>query len=187
LLGGITQGSFDEFTGIDTEDQIFESGRLFNYVYYNGEGEYTYVHKVKPFGDGNNFFSTAFPVAGFTGVAGWDFDESDSAGGCGGPAAAPPPGCPMDLLNIGDFLITGGPGSSLGWTATFDNWDAYERIHFFYVSTNPPTIGNYHLTGGPRTGTAESYAPTPEPGSMLLLGSGLAALHGARRRRNQHS
>jgi hypothetical protein len=185
LLDGIPQGSAtdDEFTGIDLEDDIIEIGILRNWVYYNGE-LYTYVHKVKPFEDNNKFFGTAFPVAGFTGVAGWDFEDSEDAGGCGGPDPAPPPTCPADFFNIGDFLITGGPGLPLGWTATFD-WDDDDKIHFFYVSTNPPRIGNYHLTGGPGTGTAESYAPTPEPGSLMLLGSGVAALYGAVRRRNQ--
>jgi hypothetical protein len=182
LIPDIPQGdeTDDEFKGIDTDDNIFENGLLRNWVYYNGQsGLYTYLHKVKPFDGPNSFFGTAFTPAGFTGIAGWDFEDSDDANGCGGPA----PSC--GSFDIGDFFISGGFNTPLGWTANDFSWDEDERIRFFYVSTKPPTIKNYHLTGQPGTGTAESYAPTPEPGSLMLLGSGVAALYGAVRRRNQ--
>ena len=139
---------------------------------------YTYVHVVTPNQNNVMFFNTGFPVSGFTGVAGWAFADSIGAGGCGGPVLVT---CPF-----GDFLIQGGPGSQLNFMAfdrLFDQWDAGETIGFFYVSTQAPREGgNYNLTAS-STGTAQSFFPAPEPGSMVLLGSGLAVLYGAARRR----
>jgi hypothetical protein len=162
-------------------------GLLVNFVYFNDATlEYTYEHWVVPTEDSAAFFNTGFDVPGFTGTAGWQFDDSIAAGGCGGPS----PTCnPAPFDEIGDFIIQGevGSGSSLNWAAfgtlVDDGWDAGDLVRFFYVSTKGPREGgNYNLTAGP-TGTGQSYAPTPEPGSMLLLGSGLATLYGAARRR----
>ena len=160
-------------------------GVLVNFVFFNDATlEYTYLHFVIPTVDDAVFFNTGFEVPHFTGTAGWLFAASDAVGGCGGPLTCGNP--------FGDFIIQGeiGSGSSLNWAAfgdLFDDgWDAGDVIPFFYVSTGAPREGgNYNLTAGP-TGTGQSYAPTPEPGSMLLLGSGLATLYGTvRRRRSQ--
>lgn len=148
-------------------------GELRNKVYLVGS-DYYYVHKVSPEVDSNEFitqFHTGFPVGGFTGVAGWSFSDADDAGGNG---------------SAGDFNLQHLLGQ-LFWNPTFV-WQN-DPIKVFFVSTNPPTIGDYVIKNNfAQTDIAESYAPTPEPGSMMLLGSGLAALYGAaRRRRNQKS
>jgi hypothetical protein len=156
-------------------------GSLINEVFFNATTlEYTYVETVTPNQNNAMFFNTGFNVRGFTGTAGWSFSDSDGVDGCGGPGG----GC------LGDFVIQGevGSGSQLNWFAfddLFNDWDAGETIRLFFVSTLAPREGaNYNLTAR-STGTAQSFAPVPEPGSIALLGSGLAVLYGtARRRRN---
>src|SRR5688572_2368808 len=152
-------------------------GATSNSVYRN-DGLYTYVHNVTPSVENAAFFNTGFKVRGFTGTAGWSFADSIARGGCGGPSAS---------CIFGDFLITGQAGSDnrVNWfnVGLFGNWDANDSIRFFFVSSLPPVNGgNYNLTAGP-TGTAQSYAPAPEPGSLLLFGSGLLAAYGVARRR----
>lgn len=152
-------------------------GGTSNSVYRN-DGLYTYVHNVTPSVENAAFFNTGFNVKGFTGIAGWSFGDSILRGGCGGPSVT---------CMFGDFLIVGQAGSAspLNWfnVGLFNNWDANESIRFFFVSSLPPVDGgNYNLTAGP-TGTAQSYAPAPEPGSLVLFGSGLLAAYGVARRR----
>jgi hypothetical protein len=173
---------------IDTFDvappAVGSLGFLINAVFFNDTSlEYSYLEFVVPSANNAAFFNTGFDVPHFTGTAGWWFATSDAAGGCGGPGGS----CP------GDFIIQGeiGSGSPIAWNAFgdfFNEWDTGEVVALFYVSTRDPREGgNYNLTAG-ATGTAQSYAPTPEPGSMLLLGSGLATVYGAaRRRRSQKS
>jgi hypothetical protein len=159
-------------------------GTLSNSVYFNDvTSQYTYVHSVTTNQNNVMFFNTGFPVSGFTGTAGWGFADSILAGGCGGPEPGPvPPFC------FGDFIIQGqiGGGSQINWMAfgdLFNNFDATETIRFFYVSSQAPREGgNYNLTAG-STGTAQSFAPAPEPGSIALLGTGLVVAYGAARRR----
>ena len=123
--------------------------------------------------DNNARFDTALPVPGFagaTGVAGWSFSQAGAAGGSG-----------TDI----DFEIK--EFGQLEWTSLFlegttRGWDMNEPITFFFVSTKPPGIGDYNLSAG-EVGTAQSYTPVPEPGSIALLGSGLVGLYTAMRRR----
>ena len=128
---------------------------------------YTYVHTVNPSLNNNFLLNTAFEVKGYTGVAGWSFSDAPAAGGTG------------TLL---DFVLLE-PGQ-LGWLSTIGilGWDANEPISFFFVSTKAPGLGDYNLIGL-EAGTANSFAPVPEPGSIALLGSGLVGLYTAMRRR----
>jgi hypothetical protein len=149
-------------------------GTQTNNVYFNGTtGEYTYVHTVNPSLDNNQLLNTQFTVNGFTGVAGWSFSDSIAAGGSG----------------AGDFILT--TFDQLVWTSTIppgNGWDANEPISFFFVSTRPPSIGDYNLIGL-ESGTAQSFSPSPvpEPGSIALLGSGLVGLYTAMRRRRSQN
>ena len=151
-------------------------GTLENYVYFSPNlgptGAYTYVHTVTPGINNISEFNTAFGVAGFTGYAGWSYSDSLAAGGTG----------------IGDFTIDMDvDDGTLEYEAQFSQagssgWDAGESITFFFVSLLPPGTGNYNIIDG-KVGTATSFAPVPEPGSLALLGSGLVGLYGAARRR----
>jgi hypothetical protein len=141
-------------------------------VFFDGL-RYVYTQTVFPTSDFNFAFNTEFAVSGFTGVAGWRFSDAASAG-AGGAA--------------GSFLIERTAGQ-LSWFAmpgtAFPNWNAFEPITFFFVSTLPPTIKSYSLFSliPGDVGTAQGLAPVPEPGSIALFGSGLVALYTAVRRR----
>ncbi len=143
---------------------------------------YTYVHRVTPFLDNNDRFATQFSVGGFNGIAGWSFSDALRAGGTGTDR---------------DFLIDNVSGR-LNWFTQFTTthegagWDAAEPITFFFVSTRPPFFTltppsaeamPYSLLTDEVFGTAQSLAPVPEPGSIVLFGSGLVGLYAVVRRR----
>ena len=126
-------------------------------------------------GDVNFVYNTEFNVSGFTGTAGWRFADAAAAGAGGGAL---------------DFHIERVDGR-LMWAAmfggAFGEWNAFEPITFFFVSTLPPTIKNYSLFSLQpiEFGTGQGLAPVPEPGSIALFGSGLVGLYAAIRRRRQ--
>jgi PEP-CTERM motif len=147
-------------------------GEIENNVYFDDiTGLYTYVHSVTPALVNNTLFSSHGALAGFTGVAGWSFSEAGLVGGTGTSTDLTIDNIDGQLLwNIEEVL------GSKGW------WDMSEPITFFFVSTKPPGLGDYNLSGVD-VGTAQSYAPVPEPGSIALLGSGIVGLYAAMRRR----
>jgi hypothetical protein len=159
------------------------TGTLFNELYRNvGAGTWTYSHTVTPSINNIEQLQTVFPIIGFggpSGIAGYSFTQSDAAGGAGTTA---------------DFLINLLPGGQLSWTTNFFDpgpnfgWDSPSPITFFFVSTIAPgDPGAYELLNGD-TGVASSFAPAPEPMSVMLFGSGLAGLYvAARKRRSSRS
>jgi hypothetical protein len=167
-------------TLIDSFDDPGDSGlegTLANNVYegINGGALFAYTHTVTPAFNGVSEFNTQFPFGGFLG-AGYSFGNACTA------AFGPNPCVSPESL----FSISRDPDFTIDFTANFV-WDSSEPIEFVILSSKPPSsdLGTYRLKNSSIHADAESYAPTPEPGSMLLLGSGLAALYGARRRRNQ--
>jgi hypothetical protein len=174
---GIVDTLFDNLD--DPGDSGIE-GTIANNVYQlleiNGDGNtYFYTHTVTPGFNDVNEFNTQFPVGGFI-AAGYSFGNACTAAGF-----APSCADPEDL-----FSISRDPDLTIDWTANFD-WDSSEPVEFVIASLKPPSsqLGTYRLKNASIHADGESYRPTPEPGTMLLLGSGLAAVYGARRRRNQ--
>ena len=141
-------------------------GEIENNVYFMMTALYTYVHTVNPSLKNNFLLNTAVRSGGLHGglwleLLGRDRRRWDR--------------------HAGDFVVLR-PGQ-LTWFSHPGSWLGCERADpFFFVSTRPPTIGDYNLIGS-ESGTANSYAPVPEPGSIALLGSGLVGLYTAMRRR----
>lgn len=141
-------------------------GELTTNVYFDGTGTYTYENVLTPAVDNISEFVTAFPVIGFTGVAGWSFSEAAAAGGVG---------------TSDDFLIfldldstidweTGGPGFAA------DPFDSGETVTFFFQSTAAPRPGAYSQIDGGAANAQTLGTTVPEASTLLLLGSALLAL-----------
>jgi hypothetical protein len=142
-------------------------GDIENWVYVDNLTTptlYYYVHLVTPDVDNISELNTAFGDAGFTGEAGYSFSEATTAGG--------------------SFQIDFQADNTLDWGASgsADWWDTGEGITFYFVSTINPGLGDYNLINA-EVGTATSYAPVPEPATMLLLGSGLVGIAAFGRRK----
>jgi hypothetical protein len=86
------------------------------------------------------------------------------------------------------YLTLSHGGSSDGaWNASWDVNDGSASCYGFQVANTPQTASCGAYTVGPAAGsnsfTIYDATPTPEPGSALLLGSGLIGLAGALLRR----
>jgi hypothetical protein len=133
------------------------------------------VHDVRPEFSGDEEddryvkkFFTDFVPGGFTGEAGWRFSDTSEGAGA--------------------FSIFLNPGGKLVWKTLSDWWENGDTVRVFFASTNPPRVDQYAFKDDlGRIRSAQSYAPTPEPGSMMLLGTGIAALYGAARRRRKQT
>jgi PEP-CTERM motif len=148
-------------------------GALFSSVFFDGT-TYTYLSRVTPSVQDASHLNTAFAIPGFTGEIGWSFGQAALAGGTG----------------TGLDFLTGTFADRAHWLALDrglgENWDAGEAITFFFRSTKPPTIADYNLLNG-EAGTAEGFAPVPEPGTLALLGTGLYGLYRTRKRQRQQT
>jgi hypothetical protein len=154
-------------------------------VYFDSSSNlYTYTSTVTPSVDDIELFSTASGAAfGFDGIGattkvGWSFSDATAAGA-------------SSVLPATQFEVEWNPSTfRLSWDTEFlaggnSGWDANEAIVFFFQSTISPGFADYNLSSSD-VGTAGTLGATaPEPGSMILLGSGLLGMASALRRRGK--
>jgi len=138
-------------------------GDATNIVYFK-DGLYTYTESVTPQMNNISEFNTGFSPQGWNGVAGFSFSQANTTG-----------------VGSGNINISQDPDGTIDWNLTNPNFDSGETITFFFQSTLPPGLGVYNLIDH-SVGATISYAPTPEPTTLLLLSSGLLGLAGLRRK-----
>ena len=165
IVGPLGSVVSDNFTTSDAQ----ALGDLDSSVFANSAtGLFTYTHQVTP--GVNNFasFTVDFPASGFNGVAGYDFSQSNNAGGSG------------DSTDF-EIVFNDNNQETITWripSGTESFFEAGETITFFWQSTLRPVgpFGNYSLENnlsegiaiGP-TPNALILEPIPEPSSLGFL------------------
>lgn len=150
-------------------------GDLTNRVLQDPAGLYYYEHTIT-LGAGVSNLSEFATAAGVVEphpglIAGYSFADVLAAGF---PVAATA------------FSIEQDPDDSLDWTASTGDFDGPEAITFFfgtgYNPLPPGTLVGFGIINGD-VAAAESYGVAPEPGTMILFGTGLLGLFTLARRR----
>jgi hypothetical protein len=139
-----------------------------------------------------NWNNTASPVhAGLGGgAASWLYNTYSGAAAGNKDLQAALSLAIWDSLYDNDFSVTGGTGfyatslSNASYATTANAWlDQLEQR--MNEGTPLPQAGWLRTVDGANNRSQDFIAPVPEPGSIMLMGSGLASLLGFRRRLRQ--
>jgi hypothetical protein len=142
--------------------QVFRNGNIFSYVF-----------NIAPAVQNISGVNTGFAALGFNGVAGYSFSNATAGG------------------TSFDILYNDTTDLRLAWLVPEDDdgnlilWGNTQPITFFFQSTLPPGGGAYNLINrvvGSGVGYASAPAPVPEPGTLMLVGFGLAGVGALGRR-----
>lgn len=149
----------------DMTNTVFTDGTLFYYVHTIDLAP-AVISNLSEFNSSPGAFQ-AHPAL----FAGYSFSDALAAGF---PVAATAFGIERD------------PDDSLDFNATTTDFDGGESITFFGATgySPSPTLVDYNFTNG-SVATAQSYAPAPEPTTLLLLGTGLLGLTWRKRRQQR--
>jgi hypothetical protein len=181
LLGGLNAGPLPTGFGISG---ISLTGSVYKYEGIAGT-VYTYVFDLT--GSRIREFNTGFNVLGFNSSlkAGYSFTDAGDAGATGDLSKVF-----RITWNDPSVLVGGLPGDgTIDWKAANAQiangfWNTSASITFFFQSMYGPENGNRYnlmtLTDVGSTSNLAPVAPIPEPGTLLLLGSGLVGAAGFR-------
>lgn len=152
------------------------NGTLTGWLYDNA-GTYTYKLLLEPAVSAILQFGTSFSVEGFTGVAGYSFSQATQAGFV--PSAI----IPYAFYMFQTEQLVWSPPSALSASGF---WDNQEPMTFFLQTTQLPANGPFHVVLGDLHTGQGTFAPVPEPMTLLLLAGGAAGLGAWERRRRMH-
>ena len=134
------------------------------YKYVSDEYVYTYQISNQDSAIGLSFFSVGIPEGA---SARWPSFDSDPIGGYVDPVYSTVSGSPVQSVN---YLFAD----------TIDSGETSARLWF--VSDDAPTMGMGTLFGEQVGTTGDLLTPTPEPATLLLLGTGALMILTRKRR-----